>query len=609
MSMRAVLPVLLVLLATGCDLFADAAAALPPEGVEAGAPAPTLVTTGCPVEDITGSGDVVCASCAFDGAAVAAEICGTAARATCETRQNSFGRACQLCVADDGNILYDDCFTVGADAAPARCEETPGAIPDEVCSTCFDSSGVVVSATCRPRGGTCVEVVIDGLVCEQCEGAGGALYRDCPQVDIDPSECRSYGDDDGSCVDCFASDGTLLTHRCTPPFVGSFCEETYTPDGLLCTVCSDANGVPTSQACQAAPLQPERCAQLDYSEQTCFVCVDSADSVVVADCRARTCAAGQSARACRVDADCGDPRFACFDGVCTGLSPEDPVAAPEECPPPPPCSTTTDENGDVCRTCPRADGVLETRCLSSSALACEVLAEESLPAAGDGAVDAADPAPPPQGRTCTLCRAVDSGIEVYRDCAGNGAIPPPSCTEERRGDGTVCEVCRDAVDATVVYQACPDRTCYGEEVAPLVGVDGAFVLIEDAKVAARCRLCDDTGAFLASCSVDGVCGSDGQGQTACPVPARLLLQPRSCGTPWQAHVAADGARDAELRGLVAWALQVHGLVLFGADTVAAVDPDGTCDSCDCPRGDRIAVTVAAAELARARAAFAAVLAP
>jgi hypothetical protein len=591
-------------------------------GGDDGSAGAVVATPGCDPGAIVDDGDVRCASCAFgsveDGAGTG--ICGRPVEALCETRQNSSGAACQLCVTAAGEMLYDDCFTAGESSAVAsNCEVTVDATTNERCSTCFDADGSVVSVTCGPQAETCAEQIVDGRRCEVCTADGVTVSSTCAAAEFDPRRCVGYGNEAGACVDCFDDTGALLSHQCTNAGGdAASCAQTVQPEGLVCTVCSDAQGTVVTRSCESALPQPARCADLAFSEQSCVVCVDVNDVVVRADCRRNDCEA--VAAACRVDADC-PADFACFDGSCVaaqGTAGNDGPETSSECAPPPACTNDVNDSGDVCRSCPRADGVVETRCMPSSRLACETLPEDQLPQDSDRLDDAEAPPPqtPSQGRTCTICRDAPSGIEVFRDCEGNGAVPPPVCIDGVDVGDQSCTVCYDAVTRAPVYRSCPIDTCAAMTSAPLVDGTGASFVFEGpiARIeTATCEQCrqgdalvtgEQVGAFQPRCIVDSPCtnGNGGDATTACPITTRLLLAPLSCAQPWDAFdtdatTGADPTVQGELRSVLEFLL-AGGVFAISAEQVQA--SAGGCDACTCERGDRIAVDVWSFDEQRAR---------
>lgn len=647
-------------------------------GGDAGTPAPpfeSLDTPGCDASTIREADGVVCAECAFaddvpgDGASAPedgappdptddglASICGRADVAPCEVRENSGGDACQLCVTDGGDILYDDCFSGGgADRDVAFCEEAPGTTSDEVCTSCYDGDGDSVSTRCGPRSDDCT--VVDaggGRTCTECSADGVVVSRTCDAVDLDPSVCRAYENDAGRCVDCLDDDGALLSHACTPATGPSAiaCEETVSPEGVSCTVCVDENGTPFDRFCDDGPATA-RCEQLAFTDQTCVVCLDDDDAVVSIDCVRNDCSVANDA-ACRADADCATGQ-ACFDGVCvdqnTGGDPgndgEGAAPAPPACEAPPACVMSVADGGAVCRTCPLATpndagAAFETLCIAPPALSCSVVAEDALPPRDGSEGDLAAP----QGRSCVVCADRASGVEVYRDCEGNGAVPPPYCIDEPRStDGAEsCSVCYDAVDNQPVYTSCADETCFDLEQQTLRDTSGIPLQVlaegggsDDAVVS--CKQCappdaaaDDVdaeaarAAFSTSCALLNVCadpyGSSFAGP-ACPTTTTLTLLPRACQNPWDAWLPATdepagaGVDDVTLlHAILSFTLADHGVALAGARVVDS-STTGECPtlggaaSCDCSSGARVELAVVddGADVDVVRAAFAGLLAP
>ena len=615
--MRFLLPLLTAALLSGCCSLDDtcevADAGLgnnPPPAADA------LSSPGCDPDSIDVQGAVVCADCAFASDA----ICGAPNEATCEVRENSFGEACQLCVTADGVILYDDCFTGQENVREAAfCEESVGANDDEACKVCFDDNGNTVSTSCGPRADECTDVVgADGRVCTRCTTNGELVSNVCESVDLDPSLCRAYGNEQGECVDCFDDDNALLSHSCTPAGGTTglvSCEETVSPDGLVCTVCIDENGTTVERSCAEVQPEPQHCGQLVYTEQTCIVCVDDVNAVVFIDCQRNDCAVVDS-QACRVDADCGTSQV-CFDSVCVAQSsgappppndepdPGRPEPAPPQniCEAPPACQNDVGDDGALCRTCPVTgpDGLVgtETRCVSAG-LACEVVPESSVTTEGDGF---APPPEDPQGNNCVICKDTASGVEVYRDCGSNGSVPPPYCLSEDVGDGSLCSVCYDAVTDAPVYTSCGDETCFALESEVLVDAQQAPLLVDGVTATVACKRCGaansdvavDASAFTATCSLENVCQDPfGTSFAGCPTTTTLLIAPRVCSNPWDAWVF--GSSDVDLlQGVLAFPLGERGLALAAASIVQPA-ADVVCDGCGCESGMRIELLVPNADV-------------
>lgn len=566
--------------------------------------APESATPGCDPSAIRESGDVVCATCEFGEDA----ICGEADFAACESRENGLGESCQLCITPTGAVLYDDCFSNGEGVTDAAfCEPTPGRQEGEVCNTCFDSFGAAVSTSCAPEADACSAFVADdGRSCSVCSTADGNTFTVCDNVDIDPAFCRAYENDVGRCVDCFGSDRSLLSHTCSPQNGVRVCEERV-ENGLICSVCFNDSGFVVEQSCAEGVPQVERCEQLVFSEQTCVVCVDAKGDVAVVDCAANACTGLDADVACRSDADCGEAE-ACFDGACVQRvgDPSEPApGGPEDDCSVPACTMSVDGNGDVCRTCPTSTGLTETLCLGAGPLRCESISEDSLPAppsddvGEDNLGEAERPGSAPQGRTCVVC-ADPAGVEVYRDCEGNGAVPPPYCSDVVTADNDLCTVCFDAITDAAVYTSCAEASCYDRRDTELQDRNGVALTVDNQIAVATCQLCSDGDSIDASCQLQQTCDTSLVADpSTCQGNAELRLRPRVCENPWEGYRRSASRRD-DLAGLMAYALDQHGLVVQSANTAAdPASPACDVDDCSCPRGDLVVIIVDNADAAAA----------
>lgn len=576
-----------------------------------------VTTPGCAAEAVRVDGEVVCASCEFanDPGLAADDICGIADTAFCETRENSLGNPCQLCVTAGDVILYDDCFSGQASREDAFCEDSAGITDAEVCTSCFDADGQTTSTRCAPRADECHSVEAGGRTCSECTSDGAVVSRSCDAVDIDPAVCRAYSNDRGSCVDCLDQQGVLLSHSCTPTGGAAvlLCSETISPEGLACTVCVDENGTPIDRFCDEVTVS--RCEQLSFTEQTCIICLDEGDNLLAVDCVRNDCAVADAL--CRADADCATGEV-CFDGSCVlpnnGENGNDPTPAPPGCEAPPACFMSVNEAGDTCRTCPFTDDTgaaqEETLCISTATLSCSVVLEGT----GSGEPDAA---PGLQGRSCVVCADRASGIEVYRDCEGNGNVLPPYCVDEQAADGSVCAVCYDAVANLPVYTSCsgsPDgETCFDLQSSTLNDRQGVPLEVDGAPATVSCKQCgaadvvegtDALSGFTTSCALTNVC-QDPYGSSfaqVCAATSTLVMKPSVCAeaNPWSAW-SPDASDTGTLQGVLAFTLDAHGIALGGARFVTAADPalcvDAAPGDCGCDNGARIELAVADADLA------------
>jgi hypothetical protein len=602
----------------GCELLSEDALALEDgDGnvvTEAPVSGDSVASPGCPMTEVVSSDGLVCATCDF----VDAPICGAPSTAVCESRQDSAGRPCELCLTDDGLVLYDDCRQDAAEGLEAaRCETVPGATEFEVCSACFDEAGNVVSRTCSPSAERCESVVVDdGRTCSRCTTSRGESFSVCDAVDIDPDFCVVYGDAAGRCIDCYDAERSLLSHACTPVAGERVCEERVQPEGLVCKVCYDGGGFVVEQTCESRVPQLDRCETLVFSEQTCTVCVDATNSPTFVECRSTLCDDVRLTSSCRVDDDCAAGQV-CYDGACAARDPSAPPIDPQEgddvCAEPPACTMSrTSAGGTLCRTCPTSAGEEETRCLGVDVLACEVLQESELPEEVSSSTEddvGNQGAAEPQGRLCVLCRDRSRGTEVYRDCDGNGAVPPPSCSEVIQADGSVCTACFDAVSRDPVFTSCGEARCHDRAERPLQSAAGLPIRLGDGAAAvATCEQCLVDDVDQVTCRLTPSCADDElfAAGASCPGTATLTIRPRRCENPWDAY-RPGRERDDDLVGLLGFALAEHQLTLRAATTTPG--PAACTEGCDCARGDRIELSFAEADAEAARVVFGSFLSP
>lgn len=593
------------------SLLLAGASCTSPDGLELDAgEAPNDDVSSCPVELIT-INDETCAPCSFG------TVCGVVDEAPCEVRENSLGDACQLCMTSSGVVLYDDCFIQG-EVDAAVCEPSPSNDPTTTCTTCFDTLGAAVSTRCTPVSDSCATEFINGRTCQVCTRDGAVVSTTCDAADLDPRLCVAYGNDIGRCVDCFDDDNVIIAHSCTadtdfgtdagaesPGSEGATSCEQRVVDGVSCTVCYDDAGQFVNQQCSDGVPASERCERLAFTEQVCQVCVDSNNAVTFVDCVDSDCSVEST---CRSDADCLENQ-ACYDGVCTARTGDNGEGDPEPgiapCVEPPTCEMFNNRDGQLCRSCPTSTGTTEVRCMSNTSLVCEVVAETALPARADDSVAEEGPTAETsdernaQGRSCVLCSSPTLNVEVYRDCEGNGAVPPPACVETTTVDNQACTACFDAVTGDTVYSSCVsasgDDICYGHSEHVLL--DAAGAALNDDVVA--CKTCND-GVQTTSCALSQACGD---GLTADPAACTgdvvtLQLTPRHCDNPWAAFRASLG-RDDDLAGVMAWSQAAGGFAVLGATSSTVSNATCSAGDCGCARGDVIDVVVSAEQAAAA----------
>jgi hypothetical protein len=510
-----------------------------------------------------------CATCPSDNGD--AEICGQPQTARCESRENARGDGCSICATDDGTILYDSCL-LSDPGQVANCERSeqpvgpdepngePGAVEELVCETCTDFDGNVVSTECEPVSDECELDVVDeqsGLICRVCTRDGEVVVRDCEQPIITPRSCEAYENELGRCIDCFGDNDELLTHFCTlteDTFIS--CRDEVTPEGLRCSTCFDQNGAQIDRFCDQIDPTLQQCALLDYSEQSCVVCLGVDGFPALLECQ-------------RTDCD---------------------AAGNEECPAPPDCEFEFSEDGALCRTCPTDAGELEQECVVETNLQCEQLFDEFT------------------GGVCLSCKDVGSGVEVFRRC-DNGSLPP-TCffQDDGTGSGDVCEVCLDSEsqNGDQIYAACPAHTCYDAGQYELFSPQGGTLFVDNAVAVADCSECaatSDDGVttaddYQAVCTLRTDCPVDlVNPDAACEGTVSFTVRPRVCENPWELAGFQSGfqANALEMLDIMSFALDAGGVGVVAAQ-YQGVDPNtppGTdcVDQCGCERGDLVNIVV------------------
>ena len=565
-SLRTLLALVGVVGALGCECFFDPTAPQCTVEEDAG-PDPracdnggcAVTSPGCEGADVERVRDQTCATCASTEGDVL--ICGAPTTAECELRYDARGEECRYCPTDNGEVLYDDCFSTGA-IEDLACEPAPlgpddPVAPDMSCTVCRDNSGNVVENRCEPVSDECHEETQGDAVCRICTREGQVVVQECQgsgSGGLAPDFCEVYENAAGRCVDCWNND-VLLSHRCSTATAPVTCVENVTVDGLWCLTCVDSNGVVVDQSCNPDVTDPGWCQVLEYSEQTCVVCLDGGGAITSTSCERNECAGAN------------------------------------ECPPPPPCSFEYAEDGQLCRACPTDAGELETRCLGDAALYCEELVDPT--------------------QRCTVCYDVDSGFEVYRDCGG---APPPTCeVVVEPGSTSECEVCYDPATGLPIYSSCDGQTCSYLGGFALSGVNGEPLTVENRPAVADCGQCAEAagtneGVSL-SCTLLHDCDDGTQSfvDSVCPTSVLFDLAPLACGNPWDeaGYPSAPGTLD-ELLAVLSFALEQHQLALVSVNHLGASDT-ATCDGCDCVRSDGLRVEVRAEDAARVVSAFEPVL--
>jgi hypothetical protein len=574
-----------------------------------------LDSEACSADTIAARGDgMTCATCTDESGDV--EICGASIEARCVQQENAFGDACQRCVTDDGQILYDDCFGPNAQTDDLLCESAglsgpmnpedpegpPSLVIDETteCEVCRDANGQVVSTRCAPVADSCAEIEVAGRMCLECTTDGVVIYRKCDPLDIDPRFCVSYADDDGICVDCYGQNDELLTHECVVGGTGiSYCEDERTPEGYVCSRCYGTSGLLLEEQCYFSPPSALRCQELIFTDQTCVACVGEVGELLSLDCYSNGCAE----------------------------SPDENAA----CPPPAPCEMIFGDDGSICRVCSTMqdnERVEELQCIDQGGLVCfeevnYVEGSDGDPNAPDGALIA---------QHCVVC--FDEEVEVYRSCEDVGVAPPPVCEYYDNFAGELCETCFDQQTGDVVYSSCSGApvcydetdadgqlctTCYDSLSGDIVesscgaqvcsGVAGLVVTDIDGQpvkhpgtethveLLADCSMCNgNTDADqLTTCSVVNACVDPATGAPGvmpdptqqCGNLVNVSLDVVQCGRPW-----GDGYADIdEAMRIIAWGAVDIGVLFHSATLSWSAAGGEMCEACDCLSGQRLDVVV------------------
>jgi hypothetical protein len=518
-----------------------------------------LFTEGCAVDDIRDENGQVCAACAFG------TICGDARPARCERSQDELGDACRYCETDLGEVLYNSCFDVSpvSGAENLRCEGQIVNDPDQPegteCTICTDESGLVTEQRCGPVSDECHDVVDQGRDCVECTRDGAVVALTCEQPDILPRSCEVYENELGRCIDCYGDDDQLLTHFCTENADPTrICVDAVSPDGLVvCSTCTDANGALLEQFCDQGTGGLEQCAFLEYSEQTCVVCVDEADRVGRSVC----------------DAKCDDPA---------------------SCEPPPECFFSQDDESGLCRTCPTSTGFAETQCVFETNLSCgDVIG--------------------PDGQVCFECVDNSSGAPVYASCEN---FIPPTCGVAANAIGEECQLCVDSSTQAPVYGDCPSQTCGVYGTFGVFSNDGLQLFVDNQPAVTTCTLCGSPdGDTQDICTLRSDCGPVEliDPDASCADAVVFQLRPKTCGNPWEAAGYAQGffGFPEELMEILAWSLDVGGVapIALQRTTTFVNGQDPECVAECCARGDAIELVVRPGDAPAARELFGDVILP
>ncbi|MCP4502694.1 MAG: hypothetical protein GY822_22340 [Deltaproteobacteria bacterium] len=564
--------------------------------------------------------DERCATCEGD---VSQEICGSPVAATCIEQENLVGDPCRICISDQNEVLFDSCNReMSADFFDdVECREVRREEGGEItwCELCSQPDGRVVSQFCHPDFDECHDEEIDGILCTVCTFDGQLAFQECVPEVVTPSFCVGYGDENGSCTDCFDDDNELVFHDCdvsNEPSSNESCLDWVRPDGVYCSECYDAGGNVVEAWCEDVGAQPEECTLIILSENSCGVCINSFGNITFSECLPNECYdffsdGGTPAP----DPDVpGEPPA---DGG-VEPSPEDPPVddrLADICLEPVPCEVYYSVDGVVCAECQGVNGELESSCAeSSSALFCSVEnqsvqidpPQDAVQGCSDDAdcvqgercfdgICAGNDAPVVGTEGCIVCRD-RNGEEVYRECdSGAGPAPAPLQCFYEEGALGLCEVCFKSDTGELVYDSCTNEECVFTNGRVLTDTNGDLVSLPTSSVdtiqlaTASCEACQDGSE---QCSLEDYCDAGlvtDEDLERCNAPrVRLFFALRQCSNPWEGN--GDPLTSAAVMG---WALG-NGQLIFTA--IVSGGADVSCQECSCEPGQVIDVIVAESSL-------------
>lgn len=498
----------------------------------------------------------------------AVEICGGREVAVCFDQETGTGETCQRCVTERGEVLYDDCAL------------SPDAVADLTCEVVrYESPQDGADAGAAPPA------MDESVACEVCrDGAGRVVTEVCrPEAD----ECHEVMIDGRMCTEC-TQDGAFAYRVCPRDDLDPARCEAYGNDQGRCVDCYADDGALLTHECQVYGDEASGglCELVAFPDgSACRTCYDETGAVL-----SETCAPPRDAMRCEQLVYTEQTCVVCVDdtgaAVLTDCRRND-CADDESCPPPPPCEVHYQDDGTLCRLCPVAGSdEPERRCLTGGELYCsyqEVYEEPAEPGA-----------PEPSPSICVVCTDGEDGSVVYESCEGAVATPIV-CEPGLDATGVSCEVCYDPSTGEQAYTSCADEPmqCAAEAGIQLLGANGEPLFVpgpsgsEPAPAVADCVACPDGADGSSSepdrCSLRDPCAISSPDES-CPARARLLYHPTQCADPWGPTTSTD-----DLVALLTFFLDVHEVPIWRATLYPPSPSTPPCEACDCPTGARLKV--------------------
>lgn len=520
----------------------------------------------CESIQISYQDNLTCETCLRNGES--STHCGQSQFAECSNHENDWGDTCTICQSVSGAIFFDDCHNQRSSYLPGSCETHNDAVTGETCEFCYDELGEVISRNCFPQGYNCEEWRDDDLLCHRCTQGNEVVSEGCESQVVAPETCEGFTSEEGlTCYICTDSDGNVVDHNCSEPDV-VHCETYTTQEGIFCEVCYDRNNAEVRRDCEVVSAPNEECREYRSEDNICTICFDDDNNMTRRDCDAICPGAGM---ACNQDSDCmandEDPAGGgiCREGVCACQ-----------------CELFTDEDGLLCEICGdlNNDGQrneLDANCFPAPIDPVNCWNEQRSGPEGD--------------MVCRICESESGGRTEDCDPNTGGDV---TCSMESTSDGDPsCEVCRDS-SGQVVHSSCG-----------LVCEDSSIHSMRDNSVPVECQICtQDNQLWSVACDMQNVC--DEETQLAPPdFPPEgyladacgnvwLSTQPKSCENPWEVWwydtaTLLQPAEEGEILRAYYWQADPQIDVL--AYRVERAFGAGSCDSCDCARGDMIFIYV------------------